>query len=120
MTLQARATWVVVPILVVGMYTGGAAVAQTADQSKAIDGFGEARRGDIPEGTAELMTRDTDKTIKNGLVWLARNQNADGSYGAGTYRGNIAVTSLAALAFMASGSSPGRGPYGSQIDKALV
>ena len=44
---------------------------------------------------------------------------ADGSFGAGAYRGNIAVTSLAGLAFMASGSSPGRGPYGAQIDKAL-
>ena len=30
------------------------------------------------------------------------------------------MTSLAGLAFMASGSSPGRGPYGSQIDKALA
>ena len=44
----------------------------------------------------------------------------DGSYGSGTYRGNIAVTSLSGLAFMASGSSPGRGPFGAQIDKALV
>ena len=47
-------------------------------------------------------------------------QNSDGSYGTGAYRGNIAVTSLAGLAFMSSGSSPGRGPYGSQIDKALA
>ena len=30
------------------------------------------------------------------------------------------MTSLAGLAFMSSGSSPGRGPYGAQIDKALV
>ena len=30
------------------------------------------------------------------------------------------MTSLAGLAFMASGSSPGRGPYGAQIDKALA
>ncbi len=116
----ARAARMAAAILVAGIFAGGSAAAQTADRPKAIDGFGEARRGDIPEGTAELMTSDTDKTIKNGLAWLARSQNSDGSYGAGTYRGNIAVTSLAALAFMASGSSPGRGPYGSQIDKALV
>ncbi|MHC5539696.1 prenyltransferase/squalene oxidase repeat-containing protein, partial [Singulisphaera rosea] len=38
----------------------------------------------------------------------------------GVYRGNIAITSLAGLAFMASGSSPGRGPYGPQVDKALL
>ena len=30
------------------------------------------------------------------------------------------MTSLAGLAFMASGSSPGRGPYGGPIDKALA
>ena len=83
-----------------------------------MKGFGEARRGDIPEGTLEMMTPDTEKAIKNGLAWLARSQNADGSFGSGTYRGNIAVTSVAGLAFMASGSSPGRGPYGAQIDKA--
>ena len=66
-----------------------------------------------------MMTPETNKAIKNGLAWLARTQNADGSFGSGTYRGNIAVTSVAGLAFMASGSSPGRGPYGAQIDKAL-
>ncbi len=90
------------------------------EQGKSVEGFGEARRGDVPEGTAEMMTEATDKAIKNGLAWLARTQNADGSFGSGTYRGNIAVTSLCGLAFMASGSSPGRGPYGAQIDKALV
>jgi hypothetical protein len=100
----------------------GAAVAQqpVRDQEKVVEGFGESRRGDVPEGTAEMMTPETDQVIKKGLAWLGRSQNPDGSYGAGTYRGNIAVTSLAALAFMASGSSPGRGPYGPQIDKALV
>ena len=74
----------------------------------------------MPEGTAEMMTPETDKAIASGLAWLARNQNADGSFGSGTYRGNIAVTSLAGLAFMSSGSSPGRGPYGAPIDKALA
>ena len=90
------------------------------DETKSVEGFGEARRGDVPEGTLEMMTPETDEAIKNGLAWLARTQNPDGSFGSGTYRGNIAVTSLAGLAFMSSGSSPGRGPYGAQIDKALV
>jgi hypothetical protein len=89
-------------------------------QEKSVESFGEARRGDIPEGTPEMMTEATDKAIRDGLAWLARNQNPDGSFGAGTYRGNIAVTSLCGLAFMASGSSPGRGPFGAQIDKALL
>jgi hypothetical protein len=94
--------------------------AQAPDQSKPVDGFSERRRGDIPEGTLQMMTPETDEAIQNGLTWLGRSQNADGSYGNGAYRGNIAVTSLAGLAFMSSGSSPGRGPYGPQIDKALA
>ena len=117
---RTSAVRVVMLILLLGVLPAGGAVAQTVDRSKTLDGFGESRRGDVPEGTIELMTGETDKTIKSGLAWLARSQNPDGSYGTGTYRGNIAVTSLAALAFMSSGSSPGRGPYGQQIDKALV
>ena len=67
-----------------------------------------------------MMTPETDQAIKNGLTWLAAARTPTVRSAVGTYRGNIAVTSLAGLAFMASGSSPGRGPYGSQIDKALV
>ena len=101
---------------------GGTAAAQESarDDGKSVAGFGESRRGDVPEGPAEMMTPETDKAIQSGLAWLGRTQNSDGSFGAGTYRGNIAVTSLCGLAFMASGSSPGRGPFGAPIDKALV
>jgi len=108
--------------LAFSLLLGGVAPArgQAPDGSKPVEGFGEARRGDVPEGTLEMMTPKTDEAIKNGLAWLARAQNSDGSYGNAAYRGNIAVTSLAGLAFMASGSSPGRGPYGSQIDRALA
>src|SRR3954467_1147159 len=90
-----------------------------AKPEKEKGGFAEGRTGEIPAGAAELITGETQRAIESGLEWLSRQQNADGSYGTGAYRGNVAVTSLAALAMMASGSSPGRGPYGAQIDKAL-
>src|SRR5262249_9781761 len=99
---------------------GAQDVGKEKEADKSVGRFGEGRRGDVPEGTAEMMTPETDRAIQTGLAWLARTQNADGSFGSGTYRGNIAVTSVAALAFMASGSSPGRGPYGAPIDKALA
>src|SRR5262249_21160573 len=104
------------------IFAGGSACAQQPARppEKSVEGFGESRRGDGPEGTDLMMTERTDSAIKNGLAWLSRSQNDDGSYGVGTYRGNIAVTSLCGLAFMSSGSSPGRGPFGAQIDKALV
>jgi len=91
----------------------------TKEKPKSIGEFGEATRGDVPEGTGEVLGKEADKSIQDGLAWLAKSQNSDGSFGSGTYRGNIAVTSLAGIAFMASGSSPGRGPYGASIDKAL-
>ncbi len=79
----------------------------------------ENRFGEVPEGAADLITPATEQAIKNGLASLAKKQNGDGSFGSSIYRGNIAVTSLAALAFMANGSTPGRGPYGQPIERAL-
>ncbi len=96
----------------------GAAFGQEGAK-KGDDGFNERRTGVVPEGTLEMMTADTDAAINKGLGWLASQQNADGSYGSGAYRGNIAVTSLAGLAFMESGSTPTRGRYAANIDKAL-
>src|SRR3954449_12383964 len=107
-----RALTTLVAALAVSACGAGAAFADDKDKSKSVGAFGEGRRGDVPEGTLEMLTPDTDPAIQKGLGWLARSQNADGSFGSGTYRGNIAVTSLAGLAFMAAGSSPGRGPYG--------
>src|SRR5262249_38031292 len=48
-----------------------------------------------------------------------RRQHADGSYGMGQYQGNVAITSLSALALMAGGHQPGRGAYGDIVTKAL-
>src|SRR4051812_9992013 len=83
------------------LWVGTCGPSGAQDPPKSVGRFGEGRRGDIPEGTLEMMTPETDRAIQAGLAWLARSQNPDGSFGSGTYRGNIAVTSVAALAFMA-------------------
>ncbi|MBX3365661.1 MAG: terpene cyclase/mutase family protein [Phycisphaeraceae bacterium] len=59
------------------------------------------------------------KSVELGLARLAREQQADGSFGAGRYGGNVAVTALAGIAFMADGNLPGRGPYGEHVRKSL-
>jgi hypothetical protein len=82
--------------------------------------FAEGRTGDIPAGAAELVTPETDRATHEGLAWLAQQQNDDGSFGTGAYKGNIAVTALCGLSFMSAGSTPGRGPYGPNIDRALA
>jgi hypothetical protein len=121
----ARGTMVIAPMLA-GLTLGLVALLATPaaaapeGPAKVEPGFGDPRKGDVPTGAAEMITPEAERTIQLGLAWLARSQNADGSYGNGTYKGNIAVTSLAGLAFMAAGSSPGRGPYGTQIDRALA
>ena len=64
-----------------------------------------------PDGSAVkgLITPATQTAIDRGLAYLARCQHQDGSFGTGQHRGNVAITSLAALAFMAAGHQPGRG-----------
>lgn len=65
------------------------------------------------------LTPELDAAVSRGLAALANLQNADGSFGAGRFGTNVAITSLAALAFMADGHLPGRGQYGPVVEKAL-
>lgn len=65
------------------------------------------------------MTPALDRAVALGLATLAGTQNDDGSWDSGRFGKNVAITALAALAFMADGHMPGRGPYGEVIDKAL-
>lgn len=65
------------------------------------------------------ITPQLDASVTRGLAWLARQQHEDGSFGEGGWGRNVAVTSLAALAFMADGHLPGRGEYGHVVEGAL-
>jgi hypothetical protein len=73
-----------------------------------------------PEKTAaQMITPQTEQAIERGLAWLAKRQLADGSFGSGAYRGNVAITALCGLALMSGGSTPGRGPYGAQVNRSV-
>jgi len=81
---------------------------------------GAFAQDDDPEKTAsEMMTPATNDAIENGLQWLADSQHDDGSFGSGAYRGNVAVTALSAMAMISGGSTPGRGPYGHEVQRAI-
>jgi len=67
----------------------------------------------------DMITPAAQRSIDQGLEFLAKGQHEDGSYGERHYRGNVAVTSLAALALMAGGHQPGRGPRGKVVLDAL-
>jgi hypothetical protein len=61
--------------------------------------------------------RRLDAAVDRALMWLAAQQQPDGSFPTLT-QGQPGVTSLCVLAFMAHGHVPGDGPYGEQLANA--
>lgn len=67
----------------------------------------------------ELVTRKTRSAISQGLRYLASNQVSQGrlkgALGSQGYAAGVAVTALAGLAFLCSGSTPVSGPFAANI-----
>lgn len=67
------------------------------------------------------LTPAQERSIRKGLEWLAKHQSKDGSWGSqgqnGSYR--MAMTGLAGLAFLTTGTVPGRGRYGRNVSRAV-
>lgn len=59
-----------------------------------------------------------ERTVDSGLAWLASQQVADGSFPSNPV-GQPAVTSLAVMAFLSRGHTPGHGKYGQHINRAI-
>ncbi len=77
-------------------------------------------RRDVDTSGKKFVTPATQRAINKGLRWLAAEQSTSGSFGSsGGYSDNVGVTSLAGLAFVASGSTPDRGRYGRQVSLAV-
>ena len=80
-------------------------------------------RGQTPtdpeRAAADMVTSEADEAIQRGLTFLASRQNEDGSFGHGVLRLNPAVCSLAGMSFVSAGSTPGRGAYGSQVQRCI-
>lgn len=68
---------------------------------------------------ASLLTVELVDAVSRGLGFLAKQQREDGSFGTRGYARNVGVCSLAGMAFLASGSTPGRGQYARQIDQCI-
>lgn len=104
------------------------ALAGTASSVLGFSSDTSERRDALPDGSAAkgMITLDTDQAIDRGLQYLQQSQHRQnpqdllyGSFGTRNYTGNIAVTSLSALAFMAAGHQPNRGIYGQNVIDAL-
>jgi len=78
-----------------------------------------------------VVTPEQGDAVEAGLAWLADNQLPDGSWQSkigyklnSDYRetgedGHVGVTSLACMAFLAGGHLPGRGHYGSSVERGV-
>lgn len=71
------------------------------------------------EDSEKLITPETRKAIDKGLKYLMKGQHDKGSFGVGAYHGNVAVTGLAGLAFVAAGAGADSGDRGKVVSKAL-
>lgn len=68
----------------------------------------------------DMITPETQQAIDRGLAYLARSQQSDGGWGdRALYQGNVAVASLAGLAYLAGGHHPGQGAYGKTVTRAI-
>jgi hypothetical protein len=96
--------------------TAGTCFALPGDNRDGGDG-----RETVPDGSASknMITPPADQAIDRGLAYLNAHANREGYFGTGGYTGNVAVTSLGAMAFMAAGNLPNRGPYGRIVTNAL-
>lgn len=81
----------------------------------------DAAEGPSPEETAAAMIAPADEAIERGLRYLATSQQPDGSFTDGRRRmgQNPAIVALAGMAFLGSGSTPGRGPYGDNCQRCV-
>ena len=70
--------------------------------------------------TSPPIPRNVSQAIRRGLDYLKREQNERGAFGNKGYRSGVAVTGLCGLAFMAHGSTPGRGPFGPEVNRCLT
>jgi hypothetical protein len=76
----------------------------------------------VDDTPPEQIPQQVQSAVDRGLQWLAARQDpATGSWPTNVGGGGAtaAITSLAAMAFMARGHVPGQGPYGENINRAV-
>ena len=79
----------------------------------------DAETGAQNNPAEDEMTEQLHTAVEAGFGYLQGQQNSDGSFGRNRYGKHVGITALCAIAYMADGNMPGRGPYGEQVEKAL-
>lgn len=99
-----------------GFYPGSG---RSSSSTSSLLGPSSARAAEPNRSTEEEpVPPEVRGAVDKGLAWLAKNQQADGSWEQGS-TSSTAVPSLAVMAFLARGHMPGQGRYGDVINKAI-
>jgi prenyltransferase beta subunit len=77
------------------------------------------QNNDAVRNGARLFTPEAEVASERGLAWLVKRQGDDGAFAGRGYARNVAVCSLAGLAFLSEGSTPGRGEYGRPLRRLV-
>jgi hypothetical protein len=113
-----------------------AVAANTQDKTAQTGGKTTASREEREAGAEKAIEIDEKvvKAVDKGLRWLADRQLPSGTWDATVGfklnegyqyddevkgKGDVGVTALAGMAFLANGQMPGRGRYGAVVDRAL-
>lgn len=72
-----------------------------------------------PDESAREMMQPAEEGIKRGLAYLASRQKEDGTYQSNQMARNPAIIGLGGMAYLSSGSTPGRGPYGENLTRSV-
>jgi hypothetical protein len=84
-----------------------------------VFGAGYVDAGDDRQAAA-LLNEAAQKSIERGLAVLQKHQADDGAFkGTSALARNVAVCSLAGLAWLAQGSTPHRGTFGRELARTL-
>ena len=98
-----------------GALLGGAVAAGAWPRSSALAQVNPS----ADPAALDLITPAAQSAIDQGLQFLAARQHEDGAFGSGGYARNVAVCGLSGMAFMSSGSTPGRGPMGENVARCV-
>jgi uncharacterized protein YfaS (alpha-2-macroglobulin family) len=66
-----------------------------------------------------LLDEKAAAALRSAHEYLVGRQQENGAFGTSGYRGNVAVCSLAGMALMSAGSTPGRGPHATAVNRFL-
>ena len=97
----------------IGFYSQQSLLAQAVRSVRSDDA-----RSDLSDALTPAEWKRVDTALERALEWLASQQQPDGSFPT-VPRGQPAITSLSAMAFLSCGHQPGAGQYGERLNRAI-